>query len=307
MGDAYALLLLPFLMRICRSLIIPAVISSPSVAEYIVERGLKICADISHACSAHNGLVDVAVAEQFCGDMQRFTAFFHILSQCLPGQIRQFYVNHATDSFKFLSQAVKIIESSLIPSIYKAEIEPHREFLAAHAGVLYELFYKDIRASGAHLHPTIRFAINTLFEDLTSPAVSAWELIRHARETHICFALECTESLQSTGRMYQRCSGCLVVGYSSKECQKRAWKDPRVPHRDICKKLRRVVDAGKDHLGREDDEIFVRDMMKAKITDSVFVDIIRWLNNVRSMLSTADGSPAPGLKFYNEQGHPTLV
>ena len=30
------------------------------------------------------------------------------------------------------------------------------------------------------------------------------------------------------------CGKCMVVAYCSKECQKRAWKDPQQPHKTVC-------------------------------------------------------------------------
>jgi hypothetical protein len=309
MGNAHVLMLLPYLMRKCRSLIIPAVVSSHLLAKYVVEEGLKVCANIHHARRAPGEAVNDTVAEQFCSYMTSLTPFLATLAECLPGQIRQFHANGmAADYFEFLSQAVRIVESPLLPPAYRSMVEPSREGLAAQAGLTYQLFPGEMTIPWERVHPTISRSIRTLWNDVSNPAISVWELIRHARKTHICYALECTESLQTSGRMYQRCSGCLVVGYSSKECQKRAWKDPRAPHRDICKKLRLVVDAGKRHLeGDGDDAGFVRDMERANITDSLLSEIERWITNVRSMLCTADGSPAPGLKFFDERGRATYV
>jgi hypothetical protein len=309
MGHSNVLLLLPFLVRTCRSLIIPAVISSHMLAKHVMEKGLKVCANVHNAQRAPGEAVNNVVAEQFCSFMTSVISLLSCIAECLPGQIRQFHDNGmAADYFEFLSQAVTIVESPLLPPAYRSRLEPSREGIAAHAGIIYQLFPGEMIIPWSRINPTIRRATDILWNDISDPAITVWELIRHARKTHICYALECTESLQTSGRMYQRCSGCMVVGYSSKECQMRGWKDPRAPHRDICKKLRLVFDAGKSHLEGDGDEgEFVRDMKRENIPDSLLCEIDRWLNNVKSRLCTADGSPAPGLKVFDEKGRATYV
>jgi hypothetical protein len=199
---------------------------------------------------------------------------------------------NAAGTFEFLSEGVNIIESPILSSIFKSIMQPIHGGLAKYAANMYDMFPEEMCVSLEQLTPSITLELATLFKESETPAIGVWQLIRHSRQAHICYALDCKESLQSSGRTYQRCSGCLVVGYSSKECQRRAWKDPRAPHRDICKKLRRVVEAGKGHFEAEDCmawEEFGRDIERANIAESELFEIIIWLEDMNSLLSPPDG------------------
>jgi hypothetical protein len=279
-------------MHICRSLIIPAVISSNLLSEYIVEQGRKVCADVQNARRAPNKPVYDDVAEQFWTDMVIIVSFLNAIKINFPGHEHQFYSKRAADTFEFLSQAINIVESPILSPRFKRLMQSTS--LATTTANLYDMFPGEMRISQERLHPTVAHALATISKEAGNIAVGVWQMIRHSRHAHICYALDCTESLQTSGRMYQRCSGCLVVGYSSKECQRRAWKDPRAPHRNICKKLRRVVDAGKGHFEGEDCEeweAFVQGVKRAKIPDSELCEIFGWLDDMNSLLSPADGRP----------------
>ncbi|KAJ7164170.1 hypothetical protein C8R46DRAFT_997945 [Mycena filopes] len=98
------------------------------------------------------------------------------------------------------------------------------------------------------------------------PAVARYDLshfpppptVRNVRETvHIglasmhkamsCAALDCTQSFQSSGKAFMRCSQCRVVCYCSKACQTRAWREEKYPHRKVCPIIAwLVVLAGED-------------------------------------------------------------
>ncbi|KAJ7590747.1 hypothetical protein C8J56DRAFT_541199 [Mycena floridula] len=56
-----------------------------------------------------------------------------------------------------------------------------------------------------------------------------------------CFAPGCHETSINTGRRFSKCSGCLRVSYCSKECQTRAWSHESLPHKSVCKVVRKVV------------------------------------------------------------------
>jgi hypothetical protein len=289
-GDPYALMLVSCLMHVCRSLVIPTIISSNALSEYIVEQGRKVCADIQNAPRAPNKPVHDAVAERFWTDMVTIVSFLAAIKQCFPAHEPQFYSKHAADTFEFLSQAVNIVESPILSSKYKRLM---RDVDAAtFAANLYDMFPEKMLVSKERLHPAVADSLATISKEAGNIGLFVWQLIRHSRYAHICYALDCSESLQTSGRMYQRCGGCLVVGYSSKECQRRAWKDPRAPHKDICKKLRRVVDAGKGHFEGEECEAwraFVQDVKKANITDNELCEVLMWLDNMNSLLFPTDG------------------
>ncbi|KAF9476958.1 hypothetical protein BDN70DRAFT_881737 [Pholiota conissans] len=65
--------------------------------------------------------------------------------------------------------------------------------------------------------------------------------IRNGRFDLYCSAQDCPNSMQSSGKAYQRCGACNVAGYCSKKCQKASWNSPQYPHKSLCKILQNLV------------------------------------------------------------------
>ncbi|KAF9480720.1 hypothetical protein BDN70DRAFT_931524 [Pholiota conissans] len=65
--------------------------------------------------------------------------------------------------------------------------------------------------------------------------------IRNARFDLNCSARDCPNSIQTTGREFQRCSGCNIALYCTKKCQSDAWNSDQYPHKIICKTLQKLV------------------------------------------------------------------
>ncbi|KAF9528926.1 hypothetical protein CPB83DRAFT_893896 [Crepidotus variabilis] len=57
-----------------------------------------------------------------------------------------------------------------------------------------------------------------------------------------CNAYGCSDSIQSSRTNFQRCSRCQIVSYCSQECQIRAWRDEKIPHKRVCPILRLLID-----------------------------------------------------------------
>ncbi|KAF8204607.1 hypothetical protein BJ912DRAFT_2521 [Pholiota molesta] len=74
-----------------------------------------------------------------------------------------------------------------------------------------------------------------------SMAEMAISHIRAARFDLYCSARNCPNSIQSTGRQFQRCARCNVAVYCGKKCQIEAWSAQEYPHRKICKILQSLV------------------------------------------------------------------
>lgn len=87
-------------------------------------------------------------------------------------------------------------------------------------------------------HPEIlrlRTEVNAMMED---PTYFAFGWYCYASELRHCCAPGCNETFTTLGRPFARCTGCRVVRYCSRDCQKRGWRDTRAPHKDVCAKLR---------------------------------------------------------------------
>jgi hypothetical protein len=49
-----------------------------------------------------------------------------------------------------------------------------------------------------------------------------------------CRRVGCRRTAADTGRKLPFCVGCRRFQYCSRDCQKKAWRDSKVPHRDLC-------------------------------------------------------------------------
>lgn len=288
-----AIVLLPILMLICRSLVTPAIVSSPTVCRYICNQGSKVCDSVSDTRLSDDPKKRDEAIVYFCADIKLITDFILTLAtQCdlSPAQLKQFQGGHETELFEFISQAVKLLESPIIPPKNREETKQSAKNLAIYGATLYVTGH--LRIPTSLLHPTIRDAIDSSIKINMSPARTLFLLLNHFKKGQICCALECPESFQTASGafQFQRCAGCRVVVYSSKECQVRAWKDKRLPHRDICKTMRQVMDVGGSQL--DDPEKFTRSMKKAKIPDAVQRDCAVWLTRLFKIKSGTDGNVA---------------
>jgi hypothetical protein len=176
------------------------------------------------------------------------------------------------------------MESPIIPLDYENDIKAAKTVLGEYGSVLYAELSEEIGVPRTNVNPTILLALDHIFQDI-SPAVFAHKMIRGAKLEQYCFAPGCLESAQSSGKLYQRCGGCRVVAYSSKECQKRAWTDERLAHKTICKKIRKVADAYGVHLHGDHDEAVLKQVMREmNIEDSMLKEVGSWLAEVCMVL-----------------------
>ncbi|KAF9476979.1 hypothetical protein BDN70DRAFT_995266 [Pholiota conissans] len=72
--------------------------------------------------------------------------------------------------------------------------------------------------------------------------------IRHVRFDMYCSARDCPNSIQSTGRSFQRCTACGVASYCNKLCQINSWKSEQFPHKNICRILKNLVSVAGSEL-----------------------------------------------------------
>jgi hypothetical protein len=264
-------------MNVCGPLIIPGILASKSAPTYVVKYGNQMCSDVSDAPLDHDGQIEHCTAANFGAQLNDLTFFNHTLLSLPPNLNIDIHSGIERSAFDFATRAISIITSPIIPQSCRPELAFVNKILADYASMLYVIMPEQISIPKAHIHPVIRSALDRSVEP-PIPAAGAWELMRLARSSQFCFAPGCPESAQSSGQIYMRCSGCRIVAYSGKSCQRRAWKYKQLPHRDICKKMGQVFDVGGHYLRRqEDQDKFVREMRRAKINDSTLKEIILWL------------------------------
>ena len=86
------------------------------------------------------------------------------------------------------------------------------------------------------------------FQDTVNNAIT---FLRVAKFQLRCSVSACPNSIQSTGRKFQRCTRCRLALYCGKECQVKAWKDKEFPHGKTCQVVSKLV-----RLGRGEDLLF---------------------------------------------------
>lgn len=56
-----------------------------------------------------------------------------------------------------------------------------------------------------------------------------------------CWAPGCLQTYAGTCRKFAVCAACLHVPYCSQKCQRGAWRHTKLPHRDVCAQMRKMV------------------------------------------------------------------
>jgi hypothetical protein len=293
LGDPYVFALIGALLNVCGPLIIPAIVASKSAPNYMIEYGNQICSDFSDASVDHNGQIEHSTAANLGAKLENLTFFNHTLLSFPPPVNIDIHSGIERSAFDFATRAISIITSPIIPQSHRPQMLRVTKILADYASMLYIAMPEQIAMLRAHLHPVIRVALDEGVR-MPSPAAGAWELMRIARSIQLCFAPGCPESVQSSGQVFMRCSGCRIVAYSGKSCQRRAWTYKPLPHRDICKKMAQVFNVGGRYLRREEDqENFVREMKKAKIDDLTLREITLWLQMSFTTLEWGSSHQSP--------------
>lgn len=64
-----------------------------------------------------------------------------------------------------------------------------------------------------------------------------------ARIHHPCSAVSCQLTFTHVANDYKMCNRCFAVGYCSKPCQVRDWKDEWYPHKRVCPLICKMLEA----------------------------------------------------------------
>ena len=132
------------------------------------------------------------------------------------------------------------------------------------------------------------------------------EQIRKMRLEMRCSAYKCTNSLQTSGNDFQRCARCMVVSYCGRECQTRAWKEEKYPHKRVCPSLRSLIDRGGGHFLFFKEEATMM-VLQNWINAGVIDDDLNTYDDWNKMIYESRGYPVPdgtewtpGYEDYNE-------
>ncbi|KZV99389.1 hypothetical protein EXIGLDRAFT_725346, partial [Exidia glandulosa HHB12029] len=80
-------------------------------------------------------------------------------------------------------------------------------------------------------------------ENIFTIAIPIYMYLKRSSNLRACFGPGCGMTMQrNEGKPFQVCSGCKVVRYCSKACQKRDWsEDRKFPHKETCPVFRRLL------------------------------------------------------------------
>lgn len=107
--------------------------------------------------------------------------------------------------------------------------------------------------------------------------------MKKVKDENMCCALDCQESIQTTGRAFSRCGGCSLISYCGKNCQQRAWRSKEYAHRDICAKVGKVYKLAPEAVPQSDFRVFEEKVRQAGIDDSTLSEVLHCLTTLYSV------------------------
>jgi hypothetical protein len=108
----------------------------------------------------------------------------------------------------------------------------------------YSLGFLELGCALLQDFPTLRTSLSRA-QVQVFPAVvqTSWErmlrLLARLELVQRCAAPDCSRTYAEP-LTFRYCSACKRVAYCSRQCQRRAWAHPAVPHRSVCQALRTV-------------------------------------------------------------------
>ncbi|RDB28208.1 hypothetical protein Hypma_001377 [Hypsizygus marmoreus] len=235
-------------LRICRSVLLPSVISH-SLCGRLVKAGRSLF----DRTIAHVVLNDFSPAGYRAGDH-----FFMQLEgiQILLGVIQEqptdgtvaFFRGYETKVCQLCSLFLHVLTDPRYPHPRKGALREQFHGIKICGEYLYRTFHMHLPPRPPiPLHPDIVEFDEQFFPP--DPSIRSLEevvicTINSFREESRCAGLHCDDSLQTVGKGFSRCARCNVVTYCGRECQAQDWRNQSFPHKMVCPKLRTVIAQG---------------------------------------------------------------
>jgi hypothetical protein len=233
---------------ICRSLIFPAILESPTLIPTILDIAGEICDDAARHLSSRSSKAKIDEATgQLLRRLGPITSFFHDIfsnSGGSPGMLDNFPVERKTAIVQMCGRVIELLRSPLV--MQHAPKDHCTGLIRDFTGNL--TLFLDVGVSAEGIDPTlVQQAIDTLDRSLHAPPITLIRALLVAwKQSLRCYAMSCEESLQSS-HTFKRCSMCKVVSYCGPECQRRAWRD----HKPLCKTITKIIRDGGGDLHSE--------------------------------------------------------
>lgn len=279
----FAVTFLAELVRLCRSLVIPAIVYSPTFLEDFTTRLHEICT----RAKSWNGVPSQRLygLDKAYRPLGHYMLFLRSWREVEPSLTYRTHLlrGKQLELLQLSSDAIYITQSPFIPHADRQGMLLVADAFAQFAQSLLITFSID-ESIGVHLHPSIAGDPNATPEKRLkfreeNPLFNVfWRLIE-TRKTHLCSARECRNTFQSTGRKFGRCGRCHIVSYCGPECQKRAWTDGDLAHKTVCKTLRKLQFSPKSDYTFGSFNEFAEKCRQANITadDEDIVVLKAWL------------------------------
>ncbi|KAJ6545008.1 hypothetical protein DFH09DRAFT_1172454 [Mycena vulgaris] len=239
--DPWPIELLGSIAYISRSLITPAILSSPTLIPTILRTALEICDDVvPHLSSLSPVPKIIETSGQLVWRLRFVAAFFRnifLRAGAAPGVLDNMPSDQKTGILRMCARAIELLGS---PLIMQHAPEESRTVLIKEFKATLTLFCDaDVSFEGID-KALIRDALAELDRALNGPPLTMIRVLLIAwKQSLTCYAMSCPESLQ-TSHTFRRCSGCKVVSYCGTGCQKRAWK----AHKSLCGTIAKIVQDG---------------------------------------------------------------
>ncbi|KAJ7430981.1 hypothetical protein B0H11DRAFT_1942372 [Mycena galericulata] len=291
----FPLLLLTQIVRLCRTLIVPNMVASQKISRLVVS-SLREAYDEAKSTvippphpwfpeaklsAAETLKLRISPVELFLGNFSP-----EIMRNALTaGEIYTFWGAHDRALFEWLTAVLKLFTAS---SLFPPQVGADPKQFWAQGGSTVMVFRSITSSIFSHL--SNKYGITA--DKLEPGARAMWESrekeapwkticrrLNWVKSEERCGMEGCTESLQTISSQFQRCAGCGIVGWCSKEHQRLSWKDTRNPHRDICKVISRFVESAGGDLN--DGEKVARLAPRIPLTD--MQTISDWLNSFNAI------------------------
>ena len=235
-----------FILRICQEILSPSLIKFKFWSTFV--EAARRLVDLT--------MIDLSAADDDAHSYaaQRFTCFiphwmplFNVLYEVIAPDIEaEFWRGCETKAMQICSILLYL---SSDPHLRLHGVDSWvDDHLAVHAQRLFRLFQM-------HLYPHPDMPVHPKIEEedskdfpppisLETPRHISAAAILHFRLDTRCSARGCLNTMQNSGRNFQRCARCTVVAYCGRSCQVKAWKDEQYPHKRICPLFTTLVEVG---------------------------------------------------------------
>ncbi|KAJ7088745.1 hypothetical protein B0H15DRAFT_285426 [Mycena belliarum] len=308
-NDLTVFAVLRVMVRICRTLIMPHIATS-ALPALMVTSGRALFDRTNQALDSANLDERRRSANTFFQQALHLDSFLMGLMKEGIGQV-PFARGNETKLVQLCNLFVHIATDPRLPRMRPAgDFRPRLFGCTTWASNSYRMFHMYLPPRPPIvLHPDV-----AEFDKLSFPPEETIRDLREMVHTALgatrkdmqCAALDCTGTLQSSGKAFMRCSRCCIPCYCGKACQTRAWKEEKHPHRLICPIFRELVRFGGEaatDLGPSSRHVALERWARAPIPEADFQLVYDWfqLKNVAPNALMPNGTEwRPGFDDYDE-------